>query len=521
MSVYSLRRRSARLARAVLAVGGVVAVVLPSSALAAHHPKHAQRLTIVRPYRTKVSGIIFFSVRGIKPSVRRIVFAIDGRRIWSAGRYSPRAPRATAVNTRKLRNGRHVLRLRVTYSNYRTAVVSKTIVVQNGPAAKRVSAHVASGSNVGAFGPPAGGVAGPSVAEFNRETYQYSSSWPIASEAGRYQFMVLMSVDASLIPSLKAINPNLKFLLYQAIMFTNSSDPSSMPTNTGCTPYADDAANHPSWNLHDQNGNPVIAPHSTDYAMDVGNPAYQQACAANAAALAKRDGFDGIFFDVVEGNLGYTLRPGITVPEYPNNTAWQEAMNSALADLGPAMNAQGLLAFGNVGDAASTAQWEQWVSHLNGVEEESWTDADEGLAEQVPYFSQKLAELSWAMANGKYEIDHSYNATEAGNTYGLASMLLAANGHASYATSNTNYSSQENWFPEYSTAQLLGAPAGAYKSLSNGVYERAFSHGIVLVNPTNRSVPTFSLGGNAYSGSGLSGVRSVAMPATSAVILLG
>ncbi len=68
--------------------------------------------------------------------------------------------------------------------------------------------------------------------------------------------------------------------------------------------------------------------------------------------------------------------------------------------------------------------------------------------------------------------------------YGLATMMLAADGHASYATSNTDYTSQENWFPEYDTAQQLGAPAGPYTVLANGVYERAFAHGIVLVNPT-------------------------------------
>jgi hypothetical protein len=359
------------------------------------------------------------------------------------------------------------------------------------------------------------------VAEFNRETYQYSTTWSTSQEAGRYQFMVLAGNEYAEIPLLKAINPNLKFLLYQAIMFTNSDDYSYMQTVTGCTPYADDIANHPSWLLHDQNGNLVLAPGRTDlYPTDVGNPAYQQACATNASALARSHGFDGIFWDVVEGNLGYTLRPGITVPEYPDNTAWQTAMNSALAYLGPAMRAQGLLSIGNVGDAASTAQWEQWVGHIDGVEEESWMDGGSGLAQQIPWWSQKLTEMSWALANGKYEIAHSYSSGEAANTYGLAAMMLLANGKASYATSNVNYTSDENWFPEYDTAQQLGAPAGAYTVLSNGVYERVFDKGIVLVNPSANTIPSFSLGGGSYSGSGLSGVQSVGLGPTSGLILL-
>ncbi len=99
-------------------------------------------------------------------------------------------------------------------------------------------------------------------------------------------------------------------------------------------------------------------------------------------------------------------------------------------------------------------------------------------------------------------------------------MLLAASGNASYSTSNTNVTSAENWFPEYSTAQALGAPAGPYSILRNGVYERAFSNGIVLVNPTMSWMPGFSLGGGLYSGSGLSSVSSVSMAPTSGLILL-
>jgi hypothetical protein len=99
-------------------------------------------------------------------------------------------------------------------------------------------------------------------------------------------------------------------------------------------------------------------------------------------------------------------------------------------------------------------------------------------------------------------------------------MMLLANGKASYATSNVNYTSDENWFPEYDTAQQLGAPAGAYTVLSHGVYERVFDKGIVLVNPSANTIPSFSLGGGSYSGSGLSGVQSVGLGPTSGLILL-
>ncbi|MDQ6818206.1 MAG: putative glycoside hydrolase family 15 protein, partial [Actinomycetota bacterium] len=370
-------------------------------------------------------------------------------------------------------------------------------------------------------GPPSGGVPGPSVAQFNRETYQFSSSWPLQQVATRYQYLVLQSTQHSLVPILHALEPNLKILVYQSLPHTNASAPSNLPTATSCTDYRADLVAHGDWFLHDQSGQMIYAAHLTNhFVMDVGNPGYQVQCAVGATALAKQYGFDGVFWDVVMGRLDWAMSRGLTVPQYPTQASWVGAMTSALAYIAPALRRQGLLSIGNLSGTPNVAVWQQWAGMLDGVEEESWTDGGLGAAQQVPYWRSKLAELAWTQANGKYEIVHSYSGTESANTYGLAAMLLAANGYASYSTSNTNYTSNENWFPEYSLAQQLGAPAGPYVVLRNGVYERAFSNGIVLVNPSAVWVPTFSLGGGLYSGSGLSNASAASLPPTSGLILL-
>jgi hypothetical protein len=159
------------------------------------------------------------------------------------------------------------------------------------------------------------------------------------------------------------------------------------------------------------------------------------------------------------------------------------------------------------------------VSHLNGVEEEAWTDNGFGLERRVPPWSAEFTELRWAMVHGQYEFVHSYNRGETANRFGLASMLLATNGRASYSTTN-GATTDEYWFPDYDSAAALGAPAGRFRVLSNDVYERPFAHGIVLVNPSARSIPAFWLGGDQYSGSGTVKVRAVGMAPTSALILL-
>src|SRR5205807_2508005 len=123
----------------------------------------------------------------------------------------------------------------------------------------------------------------------------------------------------------------------------------------------------------------------------------------------------------------------------------------------------------------------------------------QGLAQQLPYWQAKLANVAWSEAHGKDVILHSWNATRQGNVFGLASMLLVANGRSSYSASNGSYRT-EYWYPEYRAALKLGPPLGADRRLRSGAYERMFNRGVVVVNPTGRSVRV-SFGKTRYSGS--------------------
>ena len=122
---------------------------------------------------------------------------------------------------------------------------------------------------------------------------------------------------------------------------------------------------------------------------------------------------------------------------------------------------------GNIGGATMTSGlWQKWTTPLDGSEEESWTDGGAGLAQQISQWPAKLANVAWSEANGKLTILHSYNTTETGNTYGLASMLLATAGRSNYSTANGNYTSYEAWYPEYTTARHSSAPPPAASSSS-------------------------------------------------------
>jgi hypothetical protein len=356
-------------------------------------------------------------------------------------------------------------------------------------------------------------------AQFNRETYRYSTALSTAQESNRYQTIVLQATDYTRIPALKAANPNLKIFMYQDPKLSRQGDYQGL---TVCSIYSQLAA-HPDWFIRDSAGNPISPPGSQyagNYIMDIGNPAYQQYCLAHATALAQKDGFDGVYFDDFSAVLSWNFPAGHGTPEYTTDAAWQNAMYSMISYAGAQTHAAGLLALGNIGGAWTTpGLWAKWNGPLDGAEEEAW-GGQGSVSQQIKLWPAKVADAQWSAANGKIALLHSYSTTETDNTFDLASMMLNADGKTSYSTSNVNYTSSEMWFPEYNTAQALGAPTSSDKILAGGIHERVFANGIVLVNPTKTTTPQITLGGHGYTGSGLTNATSTTLTSHSALILL-
>jgi hypothetical protein len=356
---------------------------------------------------------------------------------------------------------------------------------------------------------PSRAAAAGNVALFNREAVSYSSRLPLPQEARRYRVMVLQAPFGWLVPRLHRYNRRLQVYMYQFVMFARADDPQGLEL---CTSLP--AARAHNWFLRGPGGQVLTSGGS--FGLDPGIPSFQRSCAAHAAALAKRYGFDGIFLDGVGALPDYQFHRTVSVPKYPTQRRWVNAMTAFLQTMSRIVHARGVKVIANLG---GPQLWLRWSPLLDGAEEESWTDGGLGLAQQIPWWRQKLDNVAWSEAHGKLVLLHSYNSTEAANVYGLASMLLVAAGHSTYSTSNANYLGAEDWYPEYASARRLGAPLGHYFRLRSGVYERRFANGLVLVNPTRRSVARIRLRG-AYSGTGLSHARTVAMGPTSGLILL-
>jgi hypothetical protein len=378
------------------------------------------------------------------------------------------------------------------------------------------SAMATAAATTGSCPPPPAG----QTSLLSRVVYGYTSpnGLSISQEAGTYGVMVMNTYDSATVAALKAANPGLKIFMYVDMMASDPTDPSGIADWVG---YTNANQDHPDWFLKDADGNRLIfQSYPSARVMDVGNQAYQDAGIARVVAMARAAGFDGVFLDDANASLRWVVAGGSGASiRYPTDAAWQAAVYSFFTRVAPQLHAAGLEVVANIGGSTVTpGLWQKWNTPLDGAMEESWTDGGEGLGQQVPDWSAKLENVAWSEANGKFAILNSYNTTEPGNTYGLASMLLVAGGRSSYDTANSRYQT-ETWYPEYDTAAQLGDPLGGFTVLPDGVYRRDFANGVVLVNPSTSPAGVVGLGAT-FSGSGLTDVSSVSLGATSGVILL-
>ena len=103
---------------------------------------------------------------------------------------------------------------------------------------------------------------------------------------------------------------------------------------------------------------------------------------------------------------------------------------------------------------------------------------------------------------------------DAVHRFALASFLLGTNG-SSYFTFLYDRDTLKThpWWESIN----IGDPVGPYKKVG-GLYEREFTRGKVIVNPTKSSLST-ALGGSYTAIGGATPLTSVVLPANSAQIL--
>jgi putative glycosyl hydrolase-like family 15 (GHL15) protein len=338
--------------------------------------------------------------------------------------------------------------------------------------------------------------------------------------AQREHVLILQPWQTDKLQQIKAANPSAVVLCHKNLSGATSSVNGPTGLYSSGVSYQQANSQHPEWFLKNRSRKRItFKGYSWLYAMDVGNSSYQQAWANNVIGELQRNGWDGVLMDNTDTTMQYDFA---NYPvKYPADSQWQAATKSALAYIGPRLQAAGKLALPNIGAwGGHPSVGDSWLQYVSGAMDEMFVKwgitAGSGYADQGRWSTQ-LDSLKHAQQQGKefLAVTHSSSTDKQAAVYGWATVLLGAQGGADYAMA-PDYTT-ETWFPEYDYE--IGDPSGPESADANGVHRRVFTNGIVVVNPTS-SQQTASLNGT-YSGSGLSQVSSVSLAPHSGYVLTG
>jgi hypothetical protein len=287
------------------------------------------------------------------------------------------------------------------------------------------------------------------------------------------------------------------------------------------------ATAHPDWILRDAAGNLLYIPYAcsggtcTQYAGDVGNPAFRTDWIATATAMVAK-GYLGLLIDDVNmridrvGNGNGTPvapidpRTGTTMTDANFKRYMAEFLEQIRAAFPGKEIVENDLWFNGTTD--QYVQRQLATANVHSLERGV---NDAGIVNGTGQFGFEtfLTFTEWAHQHGSAVWFDATAGDDAGREYGLATYLLINNG-ADYI-GNTPGAEPDNWWPGYDID--LGAPLGA-RTMNGAIFQRDFQNGRVLVNQPRSSQTTVQLGGTFLRVDGTS-VTSVTLGAAQGVVL--
>lgn len=273
--------------------------------------------------------------------------------------------------------------------------------------------------------------------------------------------------------------------------------------NTGVL-YSDALSN--GWLLKDAAGNYIHnAGYPDNYIADIGSAAYQQRWATNVATYLASIGADGVYIDDVLSNISTWSGCACFPAKYPSQTAWQNAMVSFMAYIGPALKAKGFYVLASAhafipGNLASndgtleTAWWRQLAPYVSGLSTEYWTlnpanpsqiRSTGGQWYQQWDEWQKLVSVAQGAGIDFFGLTYGTASTPNIMRYAKGSFLLDWNGGGGAVMFEPTDGS-DPWNLNWTTD--VGFPSAAKVNIAPGVWQRQYSGGTVVVNSNGYAV---------------------------------
>lgn len=288
--------------------------------------------------------------------------------------------------------------------------------------------------------------------------------------------------------------------------------------------YADVDQNHDEWFLKDSSGERIGWAQGPGqyWFMDVGNPEYQAFWMARVLEFVTdmppdQDGWDGVYIDTVFAARFAGLERNAT---YVTDAAYEQAAYDFLARIHDRFQAEGLPILINLWPALTVHSYTEWATLTEGIKIEHFVSTwSSGYLDPDTWERQVsgLEEIGRAGIIATVYPKFRDNSAQA-RIYGLASFLLGRQGTHDffyYQFPNDFTFFPPLWFEEWEVP--IGHPLGD-RYQEQGVWQRDYSNGRVLVNPTAETytvvlpAPFATLDGDIVS--------SVTLGANEAAILL-
>ncbi|QPJ61683.1 MAG: hypothetical protein G3M70_07200 [Candidatus Nitronauta litoralis] len=316
----------------------------------------------------------------------------------------------------------------------------------------------------------------------------------------RCNLVLASDPDPTIISGLKTANPNCIVLWFVSPYFATGDD-----LWNASTQELQDAL-VAKYGLHDPQDQPItyggptypgLALGQALPLMDVRNAAWQDYFAAQMAKYVPIVGFDGVFLDTMTEDIpAWALAAGPTFPKGYTANGWKYGSYEFLAKIQDAMAAIGKVVYFNGISKGSTATTsflnKGMLEMVEGGAVEAYSIGSDFYSTDTlkQHFFQEtvMRDLSQALLLNKKIVIEAYVDTWSvkKSLYFLGGISLVQNGNLfPYLTENGSAGTfvyLDEW------GMNLGDPVGAFTINGDGTYQRQFTNGLVVVNPTANTI---------------------------------
>jgi hypothetical protein len=385
---------------------------------------------------------------------------------------------------------------------FRVVLIGALLVAASAPAATATTAG---------FGSPA---PGRPVLQWMPEEFATGHTYTQAqavTAATRYDVIVAYTqAFQPYVAAMRAANPNLVLLAYMNGMFVPPAQATSWPAD---------------WYSYDANGVKVQNAQNRNYLMNPSNSGWVQNRTTTCANLVAQSGYDGCMLDTL-GVAPLTAGYCTALPVNPaTGAAWARPdWISATTQLSQSVRttvSPSLVVGNGLKDGPSLGESSQLFSGMDGGIAEGFLRTSTQSATAYPSVStwqqnvnMLLSPPKPVLALTKVWASATTDQLNQWHLYALASFLLGTDGRSYFYFSSASSEPPISVIP---WSVNIGDPSGAY-SLQDGAYQRPFTQGRVLVNPTAGQV-SVPLSGTYAEMDGTQVSGSLVMPPNTGQIL--